>query len=325
MDGLGAFGRSDGIDAFGAGQGGQPGPGAHRCLRRQPGCADVVARAGHHQRVSVGPLVGVEGTGRQMIRNPPGSEHLHFHRPLFGQAGRNADIQHSQPPGPLRAGKAKQPGLGIAQGQRRIEVGAGRVNLAGVGVQASGQVQGQQRGRFGELAGPLQQQHRVAGRAGQRPGAAGSQHGVNDHLRAAHQALQRLVIRVGCDFDAILPRQVLLGVAFGAARQQAAGDLGAPASQVSGRHETVGSVVARPHQHDDAGTRRAAQFVARRPRHRQPSVLHQCIGADAGPLRRLLDGGHLRGGYYFHVAGQAPLLEGSPKPASATSGVMVTL
>ena len=114
--------------------------------------------------------------------------------------------------------------------------------------------------------------------------------------------------------------KVPLGVVFRAWGQETADHLGAPSPQVPGCHQAVGAVVARSHQHDDPLARRATKLIAGGLRNGQPGVLHQRVGADARPLRRLLNGHHLRRGYDFHGDGCESSSGRFPRTASATIG-----
>ena len=169
VNGLGTLGGSKSIDTLGTCQRGQPRSRAYRSLRRQPRRANVVPRSGHHQRVSVGALVRVEGPWRQVISHPLRRHHLDIHRPLLPQAQGDADVQHSQPPGPFHPRKSQQPSLGVAKGQRHIKLRAGRIDGARIRVQARRQVQGHEHRPNGGQPDSLQNTHGLAHRASQCP------------------------------------------------------------------------------------------------------------------------------------------------------------
>ena len=224
---------------------------------------------------------------------------------LLRQAGRHADVQHAQPAHPLRAWEPEHPGLGVAQGRSDVGSGAGWVGLAGVGVQAGGQIQRQQQRAAGPDPGLLQPEHRLPHCPLQRAGAPRAKNGVDDQPRAGEQPGQRgkaVVVRSALHYpDSVRQGQAHLGVGRGSRRHQVAGYFCTPAAQVAGGDQAVGPVVARPGQREHVRSGDAAQHLAGRPGHRQPRVLHQRIGADARPLRCLFDCRHLGGGDDLHA------------------------
>ena len=257
------------------------------------------------------PLWESRGARRELGRRPSGGEHFNVYGPLFGQAGRDADVQHSQTPRVFRAGEAEQAGFRVAESEGGVEARAGGVNLASVGVEAGGQVEGEeQRWPFDKLrvtwfgTEALQCEHGVADRAAQGAGASRTEDGVYDQTGAAEEALEGVTIGGDEDLDAILTGEVELGVVIGALDEEAADDFGSPAAEVAGYHEAVSAVVAGADEYDDAGTRCAAEFVAGSLGGGEAGVFHEGVEGDSGAVSGLLDGGHMGGGYYFHNIGQ---------------------
>ena len=284
VDGLGALGGGDGVDALGAGEGGEARAGAHGRLGREPGRADVVAGAGDDEGVAVGALMGVETTCGELGRDQRGGQHFDVDGALFGQAGRYADVEDAKAAGVLGAGEGEQADLGVGECEGYVEVGAGRVDPACVGVQAGRQVEGDEEGcAFGGLRvngrrpQSLQGQHGVSDGAGQGAGAAGAEDGIDDDTGTAQEAVEGVGVGFGDDVDAVVAGEVELGVVVGATGEEAADDVGTPAAEVAGNDEAVCAVVAGANEDDSAKAGCGAEFVADGPGYGEAGGFHEGV------------------------------------------------
>ena len=102
------------------------------------------------------------------------------------------------------------------------------------------------------------------------------------------------------DGDAVFEGRFHLGVGVGTVQYQVGGRVHAPTAQMARRHQAVGAIVSRSHQHQHPLACRAAQFVSNGFGHRQSRVFHQSVQTDSVAYRGLFQTHHLVHGDNFH-------------------------
>ncbi len=216
-----------------------------------------------------------------------------------GAQGRvEADVEHFHLAGVVRARQEVKTELRVTQRKRDLGPSSVLVGRAGLGVDAGGQVDGEER------AASLRQGIESARHdAFERALAARTEHGI-DHGIAAMQVVRDDaghggLVRLNQVYIA-LPHRGEVGVVFRAFRQQEHPDVGAIVVKIARRHEAIAAVVARAHEDQDTFRPCAAQPACDGLGNVAPRRLHEPRRRSARREGGRLDSTHLVGRNEFH-------------------------
>ena len=304
MGGLGELGGEDGPD----------GRGSDQCdITRAGACCAHAGKVGR-AHVGVGTCDGEDAPEATLVR-PAGARRELLPDPrrrhdvrgrTFESLAGDADVGCDQLADVVGGGEAEVARLGRAEGDRSVG-GHGRgVCVAGVGVDAGGDVDGEdvEVGAPGLLRTDGFEDR--AQRLGQGAAAARAQHGVDDEVGGAKglpQACPVVVVRgidrVGAGGDGAGEERV-----GGARRAEVQLDVRAPVAEVAPRDEAVAAVGAGADE--DQGVVADAHASPGVGGHGEAGALHEGVRGDAVGLSRLLQAAHLLGGEDSHHRRRPP-------------------
>ena len=186
------------------------------------------------------------------------------------------------------AGKAGNAEFREAQGQGFVGKDGVLVGGAGVGVDAGGEVDGDDALEWVFPAVAVDQRGHGGDYAVQRAVTPGAEDSVDYQIGAGELSREGVKVGVVGGFQqgyAVSQRGGHFGVVGRPAARYIAADFGPPAAEAAGRHQAVGAVVAGADQHDHPAAGNAAQTLPHPARAGEAGVFHQGVAADAGLFR----------------------------------------